>query len=46
MSEPESNPVSSGQGNFSPEGPFTDSSPANQSLVNDIENITNRKHRK
>ena len=40
MSEPESNPVSSGQGNFSPEGPFTDSSPANQSLLNDIESIT------
>jgi hypothetical protein len=40
MSEPESNPVSTGQGNFSPEGAFTDTSPANQSLLNDIGNIT------
>ena len=40
MSEAESNPVSTGQGNFSPEGPFTDSSPANKSLLNDIESIS------
>ena len=40
MSEQESNPVSTGQGNFSPEGPFTDTSDANKALIGDIEKIT------
>ena len=40
MREPDINPVSSGQGNFNTIGPFTDSSDANQSLINDISKIT------
>tara|TARA_R100001082_G_C4303726_1_gene133610 strand:+ start:62 stop:388 length:327 start_codon:yes stop_codon:yes gene_type:complete len=40
MSEQESNPVTSGQGNFNPQGPFTDTSDANKALLGDIEKIT------
>ena len=40
MSEPESNPVETGQGNFNPQGAFTDDSDANLSLIRDIEKVT------
>ena len=40
MSEQESNPVDTGTGNFSPQGPFTDFSDANKDLLNDIEKVT------
>ena len=40
MSEPESNPVDSGQGNFNPQGVFTDTGDANLSLIRDIEKVT------
>ena len=40
MSEQESNPVSSGSGNFMSTGPFSDFSDANQDLLKSIENVT------
>ena len=40
MSEPESNPVETGQGNFNPQGAFTDNSDVNLSLIRDIEKVT------
>ena len=34
------NPIDSGSGNFSPQGPFTDHSPANDDLLKSIEKVT------